>query len=460
MKLTGVSYDSRTTCSGDVFFAVKGFMSDGHKYIPTAAARGASLVICEDTPVCDIPYVRVANCRRALAVFSALFFDEPAKKMKVIGITGTNGKTTTSYLIKHILEQDSSCKVGLVGTNGNMIGSKLLHTERTTPESFELQKLFSEMVSEGCTHVVMEVSSHSLVLDRVYGIRFAATVFTNLTQDHLDFHGTMENYADAKAILFSMSDASVINLDDSWSDFFVNAAPKQNFTGFSIMKKAELHASDVNARADGVSFRLECGSEQYDARLAIPGMFSVYNAMGAIGACMAVGISAKQCVDGLGSAEGVKGRVEVVPTDRPYTVLIDYAHTPDALENVLKTLRPLTAGRLICIFGCGGDRDSKKRPIMGRIASANSDLCIVTSDNPRTEDPDAIIADILPGIVPECKELKVVTDRISAIHYALDVGREGDVILLAGKGHEDYQEINHVKHHMDEREIVRDHLNN
>ena len=456
--ISGVSYDSRLTQPGDLFVAVKGFESDGHRFIPNALKAGAAVILCEDVPEGEAAYVRVADSRRALAFVSAEFFRRPAEEMKIVGVTGTSGKTTTTHLIKHILETKKQAKVGMVGTNGNMIGDELLHTEHTTPESYELQKLFRRMADEGCSYAVMEVSSHSLTLDRVAGIRFAAAAFTNLSQDHLDFHKTMEDYAAAKKKIFSMCDAACINLDDAWAPSMMDGISCRLITTSANALYASIYAKDVCLSADGVSFTAVSSGREVPVHLAIPGMFSVHNALTAISVCVSRGIPLEDCAEALACAKGVKGRVEAVPVDGDYTVLIDYSHKPDALENVLKTLRPVTKGRLMVLFGCGGDRDRTKRPIMGRVAAENADVVIVTSDNPRTEEPEAIISEIVEGLRGCTTPYEVICDRIQAIHWAIDNARAGDVILLAGKGHEDYQIIGHEKHHMDEREIVADYL--
>ena len=453
-QLGGVSYDSRSTRPGDLFVAIVGTVSDGHRFIPAAAEKGAKVVLCERRPEIDIPYVLVKDSRYALAIASRNFFGDPAGQMKMIGVTGTNGKTTTTYLIKHILETKAGAKVGLIGTNCNMIGADVLPTERTTPESYELHKLFREMRDAGCTHVVMEVSSHSLVLERVAGIRFAVSVFTNLTQDHLDFHKTMEAYAEAKALLFRVSDRAVLNSDDLWAAFMRERAECPVLCFAAADEKAELRAENMELEPDGVEFDAVMGEVSAHIRLGIPGRFSVYNALGVLGACTSLGVPLSDCADALQSARGVKGRVETVPTDGDYTILIDYSHTPDALENVLKTVRETARGRVVAVFGCGGDRDRTKRPIMGEIGTRLADFSIITSDNPRTEDPDAIIAEILAGVSAPPEKYIAITDRKKAIEYAIVHHRPGDVIVLAGKGHETYQEVNHVKHHMDEREIV------
>ena len=456
LEISGVSYDSRKTEKGDMFVAIRGFEADGHKFIPKAVENGAAVILCEEKPSCDIPYVLVSDSRYGLAIVSRDFFGDPASEMTMIGITGTSGKTSSSYLIKHMLESKLDAKVGLVGTNGNMIGDEFLHTEHTTPESYELHKLFRHMADSGCTHVVMEVSSHSLTLERVAGIHFDVALYTNLSQDHLDFHGTMEEYAAAKRKLFSMCSLGCFNLDDAWADFMRDGASCRTMTFSTEKNEADLVAKDIRLTADGVRFASVSGDEISITKLGIPGMFSVYNALGTMSVGLALGLSLADCSDAMSSAKGVKGRLEIVPTGRDFSVVIDYSHKPDALEKVLKTLKPVTRGRLIALFGCGGDRDKLKRPIMGRIAADNADLVVVTSDNPRTEDPDEIIREIVAGMKDKRTPTKVICDRREAIAWAIDNAAPGDVLLLAGKGHEDYQVVGHEKHHMDEREIVSD----
>lgn len=454
LDIADVAYDSRRAGPGSLFVAVRGFDTDGHKYIGSAVKNGAVCVLCEEAPDCDVPYVIVKDSRLALAIASRNFFRDPSSEMTVIGVTGTNGKTTTTYLTKHMLEVCLDAKVGLVGTNGNMIGDEFIKTEHTTPESCDLQRLFREMADSGCTHVVMEVSSHSLALNRVAGVSFGPCVFTNLTQDHLDFHKDMADYAAAKAKLFSMCSLGIMNLDDEWSRFMVESAKCPVHTFSCEHSEAELYAGDIELSASGVGFTVVHGAESRRAKLGIPGMFSVYNALGVLGVGLALGIGLEDAIGALASAHGVKGRVEVVPTDGDYTILIDYAHTPDALENVLRSMRKVTPGRLVALFGCGGDRDRKKRPIMGRIAAECADFVVVTSDNPRTEQPEAIIEDILEGMRDSTTPKEVICSRPDAIEWAIEHHLPGDVIILAGKGHEDYQIIGHEKHHMDEREIV------
>lgn len=457
-EISGISYDSRETKAGDLFVAIAGFETDGHVFIGKAAEAGASAVLCERAPEEKIPYVRVASSRKALAVLSANYFGRPAEKMTFIGVTGTNGKTTTTYLIKRMLEETQGAKVGLIGTNQNLIGGRPLHTERTTPESFELQRLFREMLDAGCTHVVMEVSSHALALDRVYGIPFQIGIFTNLTQDHLDFHKTMEEYFLAKALLFEHCRVGIINLDDPHAQALIARSAGKIYTFSTSQNEADLVAKNIRLHDDRVEFEAVGIGKIQRMEIHIPGGFTVYNALGVIGCGVALGIDLAAISAALKSAGGVRGRVEVVPTGTDYIILIDYAHTPDALENVLTSVRGFARGRVVALFGCGGDRDAGKRPIMGGIAARLADFVIVTSDNPRTEQPDAIIRDILAGMKDTRTPYEVIESRPDAIRYAMDHARPGDVIVLAGKGHEDYQIIGREKHHLDEREIVAAHL--
>jgi len=458
-ELSGVCYDSRQVEPGNVFVAISGFAADGHRFISMALEKGASVVFCERVPEQPCSYVLLKNTRKALALAGANWFDHPAEKMTMIGVTGTNGKTTSTYLLKHILEQTIGAKVGLIGTIQNMIGDEVLYTERTTPESFELQALFRRMLDAGCTHVIMEVSSHALVLDRVGGVRFHTGVFTNLTQDHLDFHETMEEYRKAKSMLFSACDHGVINVDDPYASQIVEEAKCPVVAYSAKQETADLCAEQAELSASGVRFLANHRGEKRRMELGIPGAFSVYNALGVIGAALTLGIGLDQIADALATAQGVKGRAEVVPTPgKEYTVLIDYSHTPDSLENILKTAREFCKGRLISVFGCGGDRDPIKRPIMGRIGAELSDLVVVTSDNPRTEDPMKIIDQILVGVQELDTPCMVIENRRQAIRWAMDHACAGDVIILAGKGHETYQEIGHEKFHLDEREEVAAHL--
>lgn len=457
LEIRAVCNDSRRVQAGDLFVAMRGYAADGHDFIGMALARGAAAVVCEEGGD-GFPAVLVKNARATLADLSQNFYHHPAKALKIIGVTGTNGKTTTAYLVKYILEKQGF-KVGLIGTNQNMIGEKVLETSRTTPESAELHELFSQMLADGCTHVVMEVSSHSLVLERVRGIQFAVGAFTNLTQDHLDFHGTMEEYCAAKTRLFLQSDLGVINADDAVASKMLSDATCPCKTFSVSTDQADVSAKNIQLCANGVRFIATAKGEIARVMLGIPGQFSVANALTALTICLQLGISLEDGALALRSAQGVKGRVEVVPTNTDYTVLIDYAHSPDGVDNVLRAVRGFTKGRVIAVFGCGGDRDRTKRPQMGAIAARLADFCMVTSDNPRTENPDAILEDIVAGMQNTKTPMEVEVNRVKAIHRAMDLAKAGDTIVLMGKGHETYQEIHHVKHHMDEREIVQDYFN-
>ncbi len=456
LDIAHVAYDSRKVQPGGMFVAITGFASDGNRFIPMALEKGAAVIVTAKKPEGDIPYVLVPSDRMALALIGCNFYGHPARYMKMVGVTGTNGKTSSTLLLKHVLERTMGAKVGLIGTTANMIGDEVIPTERTTPESFELQGLFARMRRAGCTHVVMEVSSHAIALDRVAGVHFDAAAFTNLTEDHLDFHKDMDDYCNTKAELFRRCTAGVINADDSYAPRFLDAATCKVLTT-AVAGEGDLKAKDLVLRADGIAFTAAMGGREVPVKLGIPGKFTVYNALTVLGLAVSLGISLRSAANALADAPGVKGRVEVVPTPgKDYTILIDYAHTPDGLENVLSAARGFCKGRLISVFGCGGDRDPIKRPIMGRIGAELSDLAILTSDNPRREKPEDIIAHIVPGAQSTGKTFEVVVDRREAIRRAMDIAGKDDVIVLAGKGHETYQEINGVKYHMDEREIVAD----
>lgn len=456
-EITDIVYDSRRVTPGCLFVAVIGFVTDGNRYISTALQKGAVAVITAVEPKEEVPYVLVKSDRLALAQLGANFYDHPARKMKLIGVTGTNGKTSTTLLLKHVLETTRGAKVGLIGTMENMIGDQIIPTERTTPESLDLHGLFAQMRLAGCTHVIMEVSSHAIALDRVSGLDFEVAAFTNLTEDHLDFHKTMENYCDTKARLFAHSKKCVANIDDPWAAR-ICAPARSPVVATSAKGNADLCATDTILKADGVSFVANYGEQHQTIELPIPGNFTVYNALTVLGCALQLGITLPEAAAALKSAKGVKGRIEVVPTPgKPYTVLIDYAHTPDGLENVLSSVKGFCRGRLIAVFGCGGDRDPIKRPIMGKIGTDIADIAIITSDNPRTEAPMTIIEDILVGVTGK-KNYEVIENRPNAIRHAMDIAQKNDIIVLAGKGHETYQEINGVKHHLDEREVVLDYL--
>ena len=458
LDISEIYYDSRKVTRGSLFVAVSGFASDGNRFIPMAMQKGAAVVVTAKKPEDAVPYVLVESDRLALALLGCNFYGHPARSMTMIGVTGTNGKTSVTLLLKQVLETCLGAKVGLIGTMANQIGEESIPTERTTPESFELQGLFARMRDAGCSHVVMEVSSHAVALERIGGVHFDVAAFTNLTEDHLDFHKTMDAYCDAKAELFRRCDRAVINTDDSYSGRILAAAGCPVLTA-SVNGEAGLTAKDVQLQSEGICFTALCSGEAAAVEVPIPGKFTVYNALTVLGIAHELGISLSDCAAALKTVQGVKGRIEVVPTPgMPYSVLIDYAHTPDGLENVISAVQGFCKGRVITVFGCGGDRDPMKRPIMGHIGVKLSDIGIITSDNPRTEVPQAIIEDILKGVKEEDGEYIVVEDRRRAIRYAMDIAKKDDIIILAGKGHETYQEINGVKHHLDEREEVAAHL--
>ena len=456
MKISGIACDSRKVKPGNVFVCITGYETDGHKYAKSAVENGAVAVVAEhDLPTVDVPCVIVDNTRKAMSEMAATFYDYPYKKFKLIGITGTNGKTTTTYLIKSILEHLGK-KVGLIGTNQNMIGDMIMETSRTPPDSLELMQLFDMIASHNVDYVVMEVSSHALALDRVTACTFDVGAFTNITQDHLDFHKTMEEYLAAKSILFNICNTGVVNKDDARSEYLIENARCRNMITYGINQDCDLKASNIILNEDGVKFDINYGGMEEHVDLPIPGEFSVYNALTAIGCCMAENIPLDLAVDGLHSAKGVKGRIEIVRTPGTnYTVIIDYAHTPDGLLNVINAIRGFAKGRIVTLFGCGGDRDASKRPIMGKIAGELSDFCIVTSDNPRTEDPEKIIKQVVEGVKQTDCDYEVITNRFSAIEYALDHAKKNDIILLAGKGHETYQVLGKDTIKFDEREIVQ-----
>ena len=458
MEITGIAYDSRKVQPGDLFVAVSGFAADGNRFIPMAMEKGAVAVVTAKAPGTNVPYAQVKSDRLAMAQIGANFYGKPAEAMQVIGVTGTNGKTSTTLLLKHVLETVQGAKVGLIGTMENLIGDEVIPSQRTTPESLDLQALFARMRDAGCSHVIMEVSSHAIALDRVGGLSYKVAAFTNLTEDHLDFHKTMEEYAAVKAKIFSRCEKAVINRDDSWAEFMLSNATCPVLTT-SQKTAAGLYATDVQLLSDGVSFTAVYGDRKAKVCLPIPGKFTIYNAMSVLGIALQLGIDLGAAAEALKTAKGVKGRVEVVPTpDKDYTILIDYAHTPDGLENVLSSVRGFCKGRLIALFGCGGDRDPIKRPIMGKIGTELSDIAILTSDNPRTEEPGAILQDILKGVDVAKYNPVVLENRPQAIRYAMDIAKKDDIIVLAGKGHETYQEINGVKYPMDERLIVEAYL--
>ncbi len=451
IEIEGIAYDSRKVQKGYLFFCIKGYQSDGHQYAKSACEAGAVCLVVTQRQDLPVTQVVVKDDRAAMALISAAFYGHPAEKLRMVGVTGTSGKTSTTYLLKSIFEHEGS-KVGLMGTIVNVIGDQVIPAERTTPEAPDLQKLLADMLRAGIDTVVMEVSSHSLYLKRVYGIRFQGAIFTNLTQDHLDFHGDFEHYRDAKAILFANAEYSAVNADDPYGEAMIAAAAGQVQT-YGIQKKANVAAKGIELGSAGSRFIMAKEGTQLPILLQTPGMFSVYNALAAITVSFMLGVDMISIKQGIEAVAAVPGRFERLDTrGGDYSIILDYAHKPDSLESTLKTARGFSKGRLVCIFGCGGNRDAGKRPMMGGIAERLADFVIVTSDNPRFEQPGAIIEQILAGMKKE--NHIVVEDRRSAIHYALEHAQKGDVIILAGKGHEDYQEICGQHFPFDEKVIV------
>ncbi len=457
LEINKICYDSRKVEIGDMFVCIKGYQTDGHKYALSAKEKGASVIVAVDALDFEENIIYVKDSRLALALMSKNFYENPLLGKSLVGVTGTNGKTTVTYLTKTILEQCGKT-YGLIGTNQNVIKDEILPAERTTPESNELYTLFDYMVKKGADGVVMEVCSHALELSRVGGCEFETAVFTNLTQDHLDFHITMENYFKAKEKLFSLCKNAVINIDDPYGRRIKTDC---NVLSYGIENEsATLNAKNVKMSPSGVEFMLSYEGKEYEAKLSIPGKFSVYNALAALGAAISLGVSPKEAVEALSLAKGVKGRAEVTFANDDFTVIIDYAHTPDGLINIIKTVSEFKKGRVVTLFGCGGDRDKTKRPKMGKCAGELSDFLVVTSDNPRTEDPTAIIDDIMPGVLEtNCPYIRI-ENRAEAIKWAIENAEKNDIIVLAGKGHETYQILKDGTIHFDEREVVREAVNN
>ncbi|MCI8538381.1 MAG: UDP-N-acetylmuramoyl-L-alanyl-D-glutamate--2,6-diaminopimelate ligase [Oscillospiraceae bacterium] len=456
LEITGLACHSREIQPGGLFVAVPGQLDDGHRFIEDAVRRGAAAVVCQHPPgqPPGVPVFQVPDSRAALSALAANFYRRPGEEVTLIGVTGTNGKTTTTYLIKQLLEGVLNTKAGLIGTNQNLIGGSSLPAAHTTPDSLELQSLLRRMADGGCTHVVMEVSSHALALERTAGLTFDAGIFTNLTQDHLDFHRTMEAYRDAKERLFQQSRTAVFNLDDEAGRYYASRRSGPMFTYSEARNEASLCAKNLRLLPGRVEFEALTGQGIARVKLPIPGGFTIYNALAALSCGLVLGLELEAMAAALAQVQGVRGRVEVVPCPAEYTVIIDYAHTPDALENLLCAARCCTKGRILLVFGCGGDRDRSKRPLMGQIAGELADYVIVTSDNPRTEDPMEIIRHVVDGMDAGSAPHEVVPDRREAIFRALDLGKPGDLILLAGKGHETDQLIGTEKRHLDEREEV------
>ena len=457
-EIGGISYDSRTIKPGDLFVAISGMQMDGHDFVEEAVNKGASAVLVErHFSNLDLPQVVTENTRYALGLVSANFYDHPHRKLRVLGVTGTNGKTTTTYLVKSVLEQ-AGYKVGLIGTIQSIIGDRALESGRTTPESLDLQRLFSKMVDEGTDFAIMEVSSHALDLHRTAGVTFAGTLFTNLSQDHLDFHPTMDAYFAAKAKLFlSQECPAVLNVDDPWGVKLQVLNPSRALT-YGVAEGADFRAENIQLENGGVSYILNTEAGQIPINLQLTGHFNVYNSLGAAALCFSQGVSLEAIKAGLQALSGVPGRFEKVENDRGLNVVVDYAHTPNGLENILYSGRELTPdGRLIVVFGAGGDRDKSKRPLMGAVAARLADVIIITSDNPRSEEPTAICSSIEKGLLQtnSLVTYEIIVDRRTAIERAVEIATPDDLVIVAGKGHETYQESARGRIHFDDREEVR-----
>lgn len=455
-EITAITCDSRRVEPGCLFVCIDGTAVDGHRFAAAAEADGAAAVVVQRDMGLRTQLL-TDNSRRAWAEICANWFGRPSERLHLIGVTGTNGKTTTTTLIKSMLEH-AGHKVGLIGTIQNMVGDRVLPARHTTPDSYDLQSMLALMVVEGCDYCVMEISSHALDQQRVAGCFCDIGIFTNLTQDHLDYHKTMENYLAAKKRLFSMCRTGIVNLDDAAAPEMMREVPCELVTYSATSDRADYVARNIRHRADGVDFELVGIGQIGRVRMRIPGQFSVYNGLAAATACLTAGMDFQTVVEALSAAEGVKGRAEVVPTGRDFTVVIDYAHTPDGIENICRTLKECCKGRLVTLFGCGGDRDKTKRPKMGAIAAALSDYLVITSDNPRSEAPEAIIRDILAGLEGTKTPYTVIENRVEAIRWAIAHAQPGDTLLLAGKGHETYQILADGVIHLDEREVVAEAL--
>ncbi len=464
--ITGIQYNSQKVQPGNIFVCIQGEKTDGHNYVTDAVSRGAVAVLAAHT-LPDLPQgvslLVAENTRLTLAALANMWYQFPDRKMRIIGVTGTNGKTTTTHLIKWVLEQQGYA-TGLVGTIHNVAGKLDTGSTNTTPESLELFALFDEMVKSGCKYGVMEVSSHALKQGRVSACRFAAGVFTNLTQDHLDYHLTFEDYLYSKTKLFAMLKQQtdfpaygVVNLDDHAASNFVNAANVPIWT-YGIEEDADVQAKDFHLTASGTELTVSYGGKEYVAKIPLIGKFNIYNALAAVTTLLAEGIAMEDVLSALATAPQVPGRFELVDCGQDFAVVVDYAHTPDGLENVLSTAREITHGRVISVFGCGGDRDKTKRPIMGEIGGRYSDFAIITSDNPRTENPYAILEQVVAGITKVSDRYLVEESRGAAIAKAIAMAESGDLIMIAGKGHENYQLVNGVTLHFDDREEARKYL--
>jgi UDP-N-acetylmuramoyl-L-alanyl-D-glutamate--2,6-diaminopimelate ligase len=474
VEVTGLAYRADAVSDGDVFFCVPGMKSDGHDYAPDAVARGAAAIVCEHPLGLDVPELIVNDVRVAMPLFAANFYRDPSRELELVGVTGTNGKTTTAFLVRAILEH-AGRPTGLLGTVESVIGGVVEEVERTTPESVDLQRALRRMVDAGDTACAMEVSSHALELHRADAIEFDCAVFTNLSQDHLDFHSTLENYFGAKRRLFvealTTPAVAVVNVDDEWGSRLAQelADAGRDVLTFGVERAADFRAEHVDFGSAGASFTCRAGSAAFDVQLPLPGLFNVYNALGAIAACSVLDVAPELAADALRSAPQVPGRFESIDEGQGFGVIVDYAHTPDSLANVLRAARELLDrdghdGRLLCVFGAGGDRDRDKRPLMGDAARRLADHVIVTSDNPRSEDPDAIIAAIVAGAEQAERPasggaLEVEPQRRVAIERALRVAKPNDIVVIAGKGHEQGQEFaNGRKVPFDDRDVAREEL--
>lgn len=462
--ITDITADSRVVEQGSLFICLRGATVDGHKFLPMAAAKGAVAALVEEVPdqvPAGLTLIKVADTRAAMEVVTPYFFDYPGRQLRMLGVTGTNGKTTTTNIMRLILRQ-AGYKVGLIGTINIMVENEVTVSHNTTPDVVDLQKYLYKMVQAGCQYAVMEVSSHALALQRVAGCEYDCAVLTNITQDHLDFHKTLENYRDAKSLLFEgLADGrkpnkhAVFNMDDP-SSAIIMARTKVPCLTYGKAATNDIYPLHFKVEAKHMQLSLHTPAGQMDLELKITGEFNVYNVMAAVAAMLAENIPAATICQVLDGFDGVPGRFQLVEAGQPYTVIVDYAHTPDGLENVLRTARSITKGKLWVVFGCGGDRDNKKRPIMAGIALALANQVVVTSDNPRTEDPELIIDEIFNGFqqIPAGKGVHRLSDRREAIEFVLAHAQPEDVVLLAGKGHENYQILKDHTIHFDDREVV------
>ncbi|MDR1961413.1 MAG: UDP-N-acetylmuramoyl-L-alanyl-D-glutamate--2,6-diaminopimelate ligase [Gracilibacteraceae bacterium] len=459
VPVTGIKIDSRRAREGDLFVCVPGFQTDGHDFAAAALANGAAALVVSRRLDAAVPQLIVPDTREAAGYLAAAFYDEPCRRLRLTGVTGTNGKTTTTHLMERIA-REAGCPAGLIGTLGARLGAQSWLTEHTTPEAVDLQCVLARMSERGARAVIMEVSSHALDLGRVNGCSFAAAVFTNLTQDHLDYHSTMERYWQAKAKLFTVLPPApgafaLINIDQEEGERLAAGVSCRRVTYGLENPAADYRAGQIRQEAGGVRFAARRGEREEEIFSAAPGRFSVYNALAAWAWALESGYAPEAARRALAAPEGVPGRFESIRGGQDFQVIVDYAHTPDGLENVLRAARDLSAGRLITVFGCGGDRDRAKRPLMGEAAARRSDYVVVTSDNPRTEKPEAIIEDILPGLAGTDTDWEILTDRRAAIRRAIGLAAPGDIVVIAGKGHEDYQIIGKEKIHFDDREEAR-----